>query len=328
VNSKEKKENSDNSHATKETIINKIVEFLGNYGPTIQQLSSDNHIMVLFNGIDKPGVRFIGATGQNMRKRSQYISVISVVAKESDIRAYQRGDLSKKKFRQQLSISTQKPNESKNQDLKIFANILKTAFKKDDSKEFKISSDIDYQHISNFGALFSFSIDYGNGFMYLSSHTATSTSPQGLVVPTKPIIVTDLSNDTSRSHKTDSLRRVITIHSRKRRKAIQKRLTEIQKKIAKYQNITTKKHAQQTADIKDALHTFISNLKKYIVEYGGTLNSIPSNQYVMVSVKVDDNMDNIPEKIVLQVKKSVPEAASQGNVSRKKAMDKIQVEKY
>jgi hypothetical protein len=326
VNSKEKKENSDNSHATKETIINKIVEFLGNYGPTIQQLSSDNHIMVLFNGIDKPGVRFIGATGQNMRKRSQYISVISVVAKESDIRAYQRGDLSKKKFRQQLSISTQKPNENKNQDLKIFANILKTAFKKDDSKEFKISSDIDYQHISNFGALFSFSIDYGNGFGYLSSHTITS--PRGSVVTTKPIIVKNLSRDTSRAQKIDSLQPVIILHNRKRRKAIQKRLAGIQKRIEKYQKNADKKRDQKTADIKDALKSFTNNLKKYIVEYGGTLKSVPSNQYVMVSVKVDDNMGNIPEKIVLQVKKSVLEAASQGNVSRKKAMDKIQVEKY
>ncbi len=322
VGNNDKKDTSDSHHITKETIINKIVDFLENYGPTIHQLNSNERIMVLFNGVDKPGIRVFKASGKKMKGLSQHIPVISVIAKKSDLTAYQHGDITKKDFSQRIAISSQKSGKNKSQDLKIFANILKTAFKNSADNEFKISGDIDYQHISNFGALFSFSIDYGGGFEYLSSHDGTFT--HGI----KPIIIKDLNNDSSRVHKIDSLRQVIILHNGKRRKAIQKRLAGIQKRIAKYQKIANKKRDQQTADIKNALHSFINNLKKYIVDYGGTLKSIPSNQNVMLSVKVNESVANIPEQLVLQVKKSVLGAASRGNISRKKAMDKIRVEKY
>jgi hypothetical protein len=308
LSNKDRKNENNQNPITKEAVINKIVDFLGNYGPVIHQLNHEDNILVLFNGMDNSTGRVFNISGKStsVLNLSQRHLVLSVAAKESDLKAYQRGDISKKDFRQRLSISTRKQDENKNRDLKIFAHILKTALKNKVPETFHISGDIDYRQIADFGALFSFSIKYGNGFQFSSSiHIAP---PDSFLVFSNAKI------------EKDSLQHPVLI---------MKNMKLVTSRMKKYNRKVNLKRSKQTANMKDALHSFIEKLKKYVVDYGGTLHSISSDQYVMMPVNVDnDEVQGIPKKLALQVKKSVLAAAASGKISRQQAMGKIEIRKY
>src|SRR5699024_11103316 len=60
ISGNDSKSDSSGENITKEDIINKIADFLRDYGPTIHQLSGNDHIMVLFNGAEGTEFRIFG----------------------------------------------------------------------------------------------------------------------------------------------------------------------------------------------------------------------------------------------------------------------------
>ena len=69
-------------------------------------------------------------------------------------------------------------------------------------------------------------------------------------------------------------------------------------------------------------------LKETIVDYGRTLKSVSSEEYILVSVSISNSRDSLPEGIDLQVKKSVLQSIDSGQMSREQAMEQITVREY
>lgn len=86
---------------------------------------------------------------------------------------------------------------------------------------------------------------------------------------------------------------------------------------------------KETAEeIKKSYDAFVSDIKEYLIDYGRTLNSVTSDQHIMISATVFSTVDEVPERIDLQVEKSVLESVDQGSMSRENAMDQIVVREY
>lgn len=78
----------------------------------------------------------------------------------------------------------------------------------------------------------------------------------------------------------------------------------------------------------DAFEAFKTNLKEYLVDYGRTLKSVDSDQFILVSVNLSSPLDEIPERIDVQIKKSILESIDRGSVSRDQALNQVSVREY
>jgi len=69
-------------------------------------------------------------------------------------------------------------------------------------------------------------------------------------------------------------------------------------------------------------------LKEYIVDYGRTVKSVSSDQFMLLSVDVNGRYENIPGRIDIQVKKSVLEQLDKGSISRDQALERVVITEY
>lgn len=108
---------SSEQNFSKENVKDKIIYFLANYATTIEQLEENSRIMVLFNGTSyasKIGREaYMIHSGDASVVDEAQVPVVSVVARESDLTAYENGNISKNEFIERLSISTKKPTRFK-----------------------------------------------------------------------------------------------------------------------------------------------------------------------------------------------------------------------
>lgn len=80
--------------------------------------------------------------------------------------------------------------------------------------------------------------------------------------------------------------------------------------------------------LSEAYESLISNTKEYIIDYGRTLSSVNSDQYLLVSITVHGRHQDIPDRIEIQVKKSVLDQFDRGRVSREQALEQVVVTEY
>ncbi len=374
---------ADGEKVTKESIITRIVEFLAEYGITIDQLSPEDKIMVIYESNYPENMLVVTVSppaDEDLKPRS--IPTITVIAEYSDIRAFQNDEIGRNEFRDQLKISTTSEGEETQTDLKIMANILETAFEESENERFEINGDIDYLKIDNFGALFSFEISYGDllSGIRVFGEELDGTRIFGDVISDSLISLTEsfskvkwdsLFNAFSKI-KWDSLFNVMSLSLQKMGEAlsvikldsladsssvsikkdfdvkildslsvsIKKELTEIKEEMPQEPHVSTgikvayseealkamKESQKQLAEnAEKALQQFLSQLKEYIIDYGPTLDSIPPNGQLLFSIEVNSGFDELPERLVVQVEKSVLGAAERGEISRDEAMEEIAV---
>ncbi|GAB5410632.1 MAG: hypothetical protein BalsKO_29970 [Balneolaceae bacterium] len=72
----------------------------------------------------------------------------------------------------------------------------------------------------------------------------------------------------------------------------------------------------------------VSNIKEYIVDYGRTLSSLGSDQFLLLSININGRYENIPGRLDIQVKKSVLEQLDKGSISRDQALQRVVVTEY
>src|SRR5690625_2113158 len=147
-------ENGEN--VTEESITNKIIEFLQNYGSTIGQLSEDDNVMVIYNVSESRHFDFAARwiSGKDGEEKQHKIPTISVVSSKKDLQDYRSGDINSDELRSRLEISTSGMNDHNQMDLKVMANILETTLKEPEEGSFRITGSVDYLMLDNFGALF------------------------------------------------------------------------------------------------------------------------------------------------------------------------------
>lgn len=296
-------EGDEGEPVTQESITDRMVEFLQDYGSTIGQLSGDDRVMVIYksNRSDRR-ISFFNPSEDDSEEAEQ-IPTISVAATKSDLQAYRSGEISSENLRDRLDISTTN-SKSQHKDLRVMAGIFESAFKETDEKSFRIRGSVDYLYLDNFGALFSFDARFGN-----SAHFDFSGLQQSV----------------------DILKEELDV----KRAELEEKQKELQNKRDSIFDNTQSKNQEkvqsqeeQKQEAVEAYDQFLSDLKEYIVDYGRTLKSVGSNQHILVSVTLDSRYDEIPESMDLQIQKSVLESMDAGSLSRNQAMEQIQVREY
>lgn len=300
---------------TEESITDKIIEFLQDYGSVIGQLSDEEKVMVIYN-TTASGDRFdfdafwLSGEGEDeneeQEKKRQDIPTLSIAAEKSDLQAYRSGGISSEQLRKRLEISTAGLNDTRQIDLKVMANILETALKESEgsSGSFRISGSVDYVMLDNFGALF-----FGNAF----SAGGLSSALSSLNLSNIDSINVQPQNNKGRVR--------ITTKSGEQRIYSSDEMLEERKK----------RQEQRHKQMEEHYKTFVSRLKESLVDYGRTLRSVGSDQYILVSVALNSRFGHnrdLPERIDMQIQKSVLEAMERGDIDREEAIDQIQVREY
>lgn len=89
-----------------------------------------------------------------------------------------------------------------------------------------------------------------------------------------------------------------------------------------------KEAKEQLQKIEAAYSKLKTNLKEYLIDYGRTIKSIESDQFILLTVNVRGRYENIPERVDLQVKKSVFEQLDKGSISREQALKRVVLTEY
>ena len=281
--------NTEGSNISEDAVINRIEEFLRDYGSTIGQLDSDDKIMVIY-GVNRSSQNFGTVALFNQKstenKERARIPTISVVAEKGNLEAYRSGRINEDQFRQRLSIARVEDDNQRQLDMEVLANIFETALKDQDDKEsFRIRGSVDYLKLENFGALFFLDVSYSKSFAVISVQFA---------------------------EKLEAARRNGQINLRELADSAE----DSMKKAESWENQI------------NAFETFTDQLREYIVDYGRTLKSLQSDHFVMVSVNISSSLDEIPERIDVQIKKSDLDALDRGRINRDQAIGRVTVREY
>jgi hypothetical protein len=273
---------------TKQAIINRIKEFLEDYGASIHQLKKNERLTVVFRS----------NSGNNSKTK---LPSMAISAKMGDLEAYRRDDLNKKELANRLSITNLSKSGQSNQSLKIFAAILKNATQHENMNRFKFEDGINYFRLKNFGVLFQGTAMNGLKMLNGTNISAMNIKMSEMVTKFHHLVHLDSLRLNSPNVKPNKIQ------------PFQDKIDSIQQKKKK--------------KLRGALDDFIWAIKGTILDYGNTLKYLRPNDYILLSVKIADNRENLPNYIQFQVKKSVLQAYNKGSLSRKKALDKIRVAK-
>lgn len=71
-----------------------------------------------------------------------------------------------------------------------------------------------------------------------------------------------------------------------------------------------------------------TSVAEYLVDYGRTLSSVSSDQFILTSVNVSTGIDEIPDRVDFQIKKSVLEEYDRGRISREEAINSVSITEY
>ena len=185
--------------------------------------------------------------------------------------------------------------------MELMANIFKTAFgERQDEASFRIRGPVNHVKLDNFGALFLFEASYSSS---RSGVLQLSLSP-------KVRITGDSDADSP--------------PQRARVEVLQ----ELDKEIEKEQQERAKKQEELEERTRNAFDEFKTQVIEYLVDYGRTLRSVGRDQFVMASVTVSSRVPDLPERMDVQVKKSVLEALDRGNISREEAIGQVRITEY
>ncbi|MBO6584813.1 MAG: OmpH family outer membrane protein [Gracilimonas sp.] len=72
----------------------------------------------------------------------------------------------------------------------------------------------------------------------------------------------------------------------------------------------------------------VAKTKEFIIDYGRTLSSLEDDQYLLVSLNINESSDIIPERVDFQVKKSTFNQLDKGQISREAALNAVTLTEY
>ncbi len=275
------------------SITNRIKEFLKDYGSTIGQLRSDEKVMVIYGSKSNSGVLYYRVSGNRLQSsdEKEEIPVISVSATVSDLNDYRSGKLNASGLDSRLEVATSEDKEYL--DLKVMGNIFETALKDQEGEAFRLTGGgVSYMMLENFGALYSLDVRYDE----FGRASLLLRNLEGRV-------------------RSQALAELTAVgQARKNEQAEAQNYEERKKELE--QNLSR------------AYEELVSNIKEYIVDYGRTLNSLESDQFLLLSVNINGRYENIPGRLDIQIKKSVLEQLDRGRIDREEALNQVVVTEY
>ncbi len=304
-------EKSRSTQTLRDKILNPIVEFLGNYADAIGQLSPRDRVMVIYapnTAFQNFEDVFVLSGGGSRTRQSGLAAWIS----RKDISDYRARKISEAEFKKRLKTTELSSKTQNTPDLRIMAQVLETGLKSDEDNAFRLYGDVSHLYLKDFGALFFFEIQYANRndfnvYLQLRNYEKSMAAYEKAL-----------------KRYQESLQKVATMRSRAKSKTPQVApLPPVQ--------VWTKmslKDSTSRGKIHLAFRIFENRVKDYLLDYGRTVRIVRPDQWLVVSMKVRDTSDELPERVVFQVKKSVLEAFDQRKMSREQALRKIKVTRY
>lgn len=83
-----------------------------------------------------------------------------------------------------------------------------------------------------------------------------------------------------------------------------------------------------TETIEKEYDALVNKTKEFIIDYGRTLSSLEDDQYLLVSLNINESSDIIPERVDFQVKKSTFNQLDKGQISREAALNAVTLTEY
>lgn len=325
-------------------------EFLKNYAPTISQLQPDDKITVIY-GVKAnryaPGstiVRGLQGSIQNTDTRFTWDrerqseqpdqKIVTVTATKKNLDDFRTGRMNDSRFESALAVSVSDINDRK-QDLDLFKTILVSAHRQQEEAEFRMSGP-EYIYFDHLGVIFQSTLSITPNLMFASvtgmsaeerffrggsnrSELEASFYDGGMLMRSlagtanlPDSVVATLVRPTLRAHR-DS-----TLNSQQVAEMVQRFRSE----AAQREN--ERREAIEALDLPKALNTSISTLKEVLIDYGRTLSSVNSDQHILISLNVvARNVDGIPSRVDLQIKKSDLEEMERGRITRDQALSRI-----
>jgi hypothetical protein len=261
----------------------RITEFLKDYASTIGQLKPNENVMVIYGSKSSNSFPALVITNGKVDKseKREPLPVISGSVVKKDLDDYRSGKLNDSGFESKVKTASTKDKEY--MDLKVMSNIFETALRDQNDEAFRLSGNVNYLMLDNFGAIFNLDASYRT-----NNHLFGNVS--GITVGGAYV-------RTNSRNAPDS--------------------DEIKKEEAEY-----------LAKVNEAYKSLKTNLKEYLVDYGRTISSVKSDQFILTTVNIRGRYDDIPERIDVQLKKSVLDQLDKGTISREKALQQVVITEY
>lgn len=287
-------ENPSDKTIDKETIETRITEFLMNYGSTIGQLKDNENVMVIYgtsSSARKTSFPILGNGRDATNIDVEENPVVSVSVSVKDLKAYRKGNLSADAFKSRVKTASTAEKESS--DLKVMSTIFETGLRETSEKSFRMMGGASYMMLENFGAIFNFDARYMSGRD--RAFTILRNGQSGVRFQGRNFDMRGQQKDNPQPDPAE---------------------IEAQEK-------------EMQEEIKAAYADLKADVIEYLVDYGRTLTSVDTNQHILTSVNIGGpGMDDVPERVDFQIKKSVLEDLDKGKISRDNAMKKVVVTEF
>ncbi len=277
-----------------DAVKERMTEFLVDYGSTIGQLDDDNRIMIIYGANTQSNrnrlVRYSDRNGRDYVNDNE-LPVISASVSMKDLKDYRSGRIGDGEIKNRIDFATTENKEYL--DLKVMGNIFETALRSNEEGSFKMNGGIGYMMLDNFGAIFSFDARFGGGRDMFFGRLA------------------------------DTQRRLRILQEQ------QLRITLNDEEVDDEALEIEKRQEQFKEDMIEAYAELKTDVTEYLVDYGRTLGSVNSDQFILTSVNLSSSgFDEIPERVDFQIKKSVLEQFDRGRISREEAINSVSITEY
>lgn len=151
----------DNVKVDEESVKDRITEFLKDYASTIGQLKPTENVMVIYGSNSRhsfPSLVYTSSNGKIDRKETEKLPVISGSVTKKDLDDYRSGKINESAFANK--VQTASTTDKEYLDLKVMSNIFETALKEQGDESFRLSGNVNYLMLDNFGAIFNLDASY------------------------------------------------------------------------------------------------------------------------------------------------------------------------
>lgn len=169
----------DNVKVDEESVKDRITEFLKDYASTIGQLKPTENVMVIYGSNSRhsfPALVYTSSNGKIDRREREKLPVISGSVTKKDLDDYRSGKIDDSAFASK--VQTASTTDKEYLDLKVMSNIFETALKEQGDESFRLSGNVNYLMLDNFGAIFNLDASYRTNnrlFGRVSGITVTGT---------------------------------------------------------------------------------------------------------------------------------------------------------
>jgi hypothetical protein len=298
-------ESEDGEAINQENVTRRMGEFLKDYGSTIGQLDSDERILIIYGAqMSQKRIRlrmnasFNSADSDvNDPKNIDRIDVEKMEEQELPVisLSVKAKDLQDYRRGKLDASGLEKRFESaisereEKLDLKVMEDIFDSALNGKEGPHFRMMGRSSHLMLDNFGAIFSFDVRYNTRGGAAFGMWSRRDAER---------LAQELRSGRGRVE--------LEVHEERVRDGE----SEVENKVS------------------EAYQMLIKDIREYLVDYGRTLNSVKSDQYVLVSVTINGRYEDVPERLEIQVSKSVIEDMDRGKLSREKALEQVIVNEY